>query len=204
MFVVGLTGGIGSGKSAVASRLSQLGIPVIDADLIAREVVAPGEPALEKIARRFGAGLLRPDGTLDRAALRQIVFANEKARTWLEQLLHPLIRDRILSRIEENASAPYTLLASPLLLETDQHLLVNHVVVVDVPESEQISRTMARDQNTEAQVRAILAAQMGREERCRKADSLIDNSAGLDQLEQAVADLHQRLLQAAKEEAEDA
>ncbi|MCV6589319.1 MAG: dephospho-CoA kinase [Marinobacterium sp.] len=196
MYVAGLTGGIGSGKSAVSRRLEAQGITVVDADIVAREVVEPGEPALEKIAQRFGDQVITTDGSLDRRQLREIVFGNEKQRTWLEDLLHPLIRDRILQQLEAADSA-YTVLVSPLLLETDQHLLVNHVVVVDVEEDQQISRTANRDNSSPEQVRAILAAQMQRDERLKRADSVLDNRGDMDTLMLQVDTLHQQLLNAA-------
>lgn len=201
MYVVGVTGGIGSGKSAVTRQLEALGIQVVDADIVAREVVEPGEPALALIAEHFGADVLTAQGQLDRRQLRSIVFADDKKRTWLENLLHPLIRDRILQQLEAAQSA-YTVLASPLLLETDQHLLVNHIVVVDVEEDQQISRTASRDNSSEEQVRAILAAQMSRQERLNRADSVVDNRGELAALADQVSSLHQILLTSAMGESE--
>ncbi|MDI3323624.1 dephospho-CoA kinase [Pontibacterium granulatum] len=201
MFVVGLTGGIGCGKSAVSDRLAEKSVPIIDADVVAREVVAPGEPALDAIGKRFGEEVLLEDGCLNRPKLREIVFSDEKQRVWLEQLLHPIIRDRILQKLEELDSL-YAVLASPLLLETDQHMLVNHVVVVDAPESLQIERTAARDNTSEDQVRAIIAAQMSREERLKGADTVFDNSGDQSQLDANVAALHKKLVALAEEEAE--
>lgn len=201
MYVVGLTGGIGSGKSAVTRQLETLGIQVVDADIVAREVVEPGEPALARIAEHFGADVLTAQGQLDRRQLRSIVFADDKKRTWLENLLHPLIRDRILQQLEAAQSA-YTVLASPLLLETDQHLLVNHIVVVDVEEDQQISRTASRDNSSEEQVKAILAAQMSRQERLNRADSVVDNRGELAALAEQVSTLHQTLLTSAMRESE--
>lgn len=201
MYVVGLTGGIGSGKTAVSNRLQAKGIRVIDADMVAREVVEPGQPALTRIQQHFGDEVLTESGELNRGKLRSIVFASEKQRTWLEQLLHPLIRDRILQQLEESQSS-YTLLVSPLLLETDQHLLVNHIVVVDADEGQQLSRTRLRDNSSDEQIKAILAAQMPREERRSKADTILDNSGDLVQLEIQVDQLHEQLLQAASRESE--
>ncbi|GAA0692913.1 dephospho-CoA kinase [Marinobacterium maritimum] len=206
MLVAGLTGGIGSGKSAASACFSALGIPVIDADLVARQVVEPGSEALLKIAAHFGQDVIRPDGTLDRAALRRIVFDKERERNWLEALLHPLIRDSILDALEQFDvdGHPYAVLASPLLLETDQHLLVNKVVVVDVPESVQIERTMQRDGVEEAQVRQILAAQMTRDERLSHADFVLDNGGSQGQLTAAIEALHPQLLAlAAQEDGQD-
>ncbi|WP_299200298.1 dephospho-CoA kinase [uncultured Amphritea sp.] len=201
MFVVGLTGGIGSGKSAVSRLFEQRAVTVIDADQVARDVVEPGEPALEKIARRFGSEILLTDGHLDRKALRKIVFETPKQRDWLEQLLHPLIRDRILLKLDQSSSE-YAILTSPLLLETDQHLLVNHVVVVDVDEATQISRTVARDSTDTEQVKAIIAAQINRDQRIAKADDLIDNSGTVDALKPRVEQLHKKFLEKAQQERE--
>ena len=141
--VVGITGGIGSGKSAVTSRFAGLGITVVDADLASRVIVEPGRPALDAIADHFGADILLADGGLDRAELRRRVFADPAERLWLEQLTHPLIGDEILSQLAASDS-PYTILSSPLLLETSQADLAGLTLVVDVPEEVQLRRTMAR------------------------------------------------------------
>ncbi|MBA4501310.1 dephospho-CoA kinase [Marinobacterium marinum] len=202
MLVAGLTGGIGSGKSAAAACFSALGVPLIDADRVARQVVEPGSPALVQIAAHFGQDVIRPDGTLDRARLRRIVFDKERERNWLEALLHPLIRESILDTLDrfDADGHPYAVLASPLLLETDQHLLVNSVILVDVPEAIQIERTMQRDGVDETQVHQILAAQMTRDERRQHADFILDNSGSQEQLNTAVQTLHPRLLALAAEE----
>jgi dephospho-CoA kinase len=202
MLVAGLTGGIGSGKSAASDSFISLGVPVIDADRVARLVVEPGSEALDKIAAHFGDHVIQANGNLDRAALRRIVFDKERERNWLEALLHPLIRDHILDTLEQldEQGHAYAILASPLLLETDQHLLISKVIVVDAPEALQISRTMARDNIEEAQVRQILAAQMQREERLKHADFVLDNSGNEDQLRESVNALHPQLLQLAQEE----
>ena len=192
-FIVGVTGGIGSGKSAVTERFARLGIAVVDADLAARVIVEPGRPALEAIAEHFGRGILKGDGTLDRAALRQRVFADESERQWLEQLTHPLIGQEILDQMAASRS-PYTILSSPLLLETSQKDLADCVVVVDVPETVQVQRTMQRDANDEDQVRRIMAAQMPRDDRLQQADIVIDNSRSLAQLDEVVAELHKEFL----------
>jgi len=202
MLVAGLTGGIGSGKSAASDYFISLGVPVIDADRVARLVVEPGSEALDKIAAHFGDHVIQANGNLNRAALRRIVFDKERERNWLEALLHPLIRDHILDTLEQldEQGHAYAILASPLLLETDQHLLISKVIVVDAPEALQISRTMARDNIEEAQVRQILAAQMQREERLKHADFVLDNSGNEDQLRESVNALHPQLLQLAQEE----
>ena len=191
--VVGVTGGIGSGKSAVTRRLEQYGITVVDADVVARIVVEPGKPALTQIAEHFGADILQADGTLDRAALRARVFQDEAERRWLERLTHPLIGQEIVDQISASRS-PYTVLSSPLLLDTSQKALVECVVVVDVPEEVQIARTAQRDNNDEAQVKRIMAAQLSRESRLALADIVIDNSGSLEDLELQVDELHKEFL----------
>jgi dephospho-CoA kinase len=197
MTVIGLTGGIGSGKSTVARLFGALGVHWVDADDVAREVVEPGTPALERIAEHFGPDILLPDGGLDRAALRRIVFDAPEERAWLEALLHPVIREELMQQLHpDNYALPYVLLVSPLLLETDQHELVDKVVVVDVPVDVQIQRTMARDANSKDQVERIIAAQISREQRLQKADKVVDNSLPLASVEHQVEELHQGFLAA--------
>ena len=196
-YVVGITGGIGSGKSAVTQRLEKLGIAVVDADLVARVVVEPGTPALAAITAHFGNDILLGNGQLDRAALRRIVFDNPEERRWLEGVTHPAIREEIARQLQE-ATSDYVVLSSPLLLESGQATFAQYVVVVDVPESVQLERTMRRDSNDEALVQQIMAAQLPREERIARADEAIDNSGDLEQLNAAVDALHQRLLARAK------
>jgi dephospho-CoA kinase len=198
MFIVGITGGIGSGKSAVTRQLEQFGINVIDADIVAREVVAPGEEALQKIAQHFGSQILTNSGELNRAELRVKIFSDPKERKWLEQLLHPVIRARIIQQLE-NTQSSYAVLASPLLLETDQHQLTDHIVVVDVPEAIQIERTISRDKNNAEQVKSIIQTQMPRDQKIVNADTIIDNSADLATLKKEVAALHSKLLTLAKQ-----
>lgn len=194
MLIVGITGGIGSGKSAVTQTLSNLGITVVDADIVAREVVEPGSPALTEIAKHFGADILDAQGQLNRAKLRQIIFADAEEKRWLEALLHPIIRTETSKQLKQSTSA-YTVLVAPLMLETDQYQLVDHIVVVDLPESLQLSRTMARDNNDKAQVEAIIKAQISRQERLARADTVISNDADLEQLKVKVQVLHQQLLE---------
>ncbi|WP_420389146.1 dephospho-CoA kinase [Marinobacter sp.] len=197
MAVVGLTGGIGSGKSTVVRLFGALGVHWVDADDVAREVVEPGTPALERIAEHFGQKILLPDGGLDRAALRRIVFDAPEERAWLESLLHPVIREELMRQLHpDNYALPYVLLVSPLLLETDQHELVDKVVVVDVPVDVQIQRTMARDTNDREQVERIIAAQMPREQRLQKADDVVDNNLAMIDVERQVEQLHQTFLAA--------
>ncbi len=198
MFVIGLTGGIGSGKSTVAELFAERGIEIVDADLIAREVVLPGTAALGQIASHFGSSILAASGELDRAALRKRVFADTSARLWLEGLLHPLIHDRIVQRIDA-CQSPYCILASPLLLETSQHQLVNRVLVVDVDETSQLQRTLQRDGSDEATIRGIIAAQMARQDRLRQADDVLDNSGDRSKLDTNVDKLHTRYLELAEE-----
>jgi len=195
MVVVGLTGGIGSGKSTVARLFGNLGVHWVDADDVAREVVEPGTPALARIAEHFGTEILLSDGGLDRARLRQIVFNDPSERAWLESLLHPIIRDELIRQLRPaDYGLPYTLLVSPLLLETDQHNLVDRIVVVDVPVSVQIERTIARDDNPRDQVERIIAAQIPREKRLERADDVIDNDRPMNDVERQVLDLHNRFL----------
>ncbi|OEY65178.1 dephospho-CoA kinase [Marinobacter sp. X15-166B] len=197
MAIVGLTGGIGSGKSTVAGMFGNLGVHWVDADVVAREVVAPGTAALTAIAGHFGADILTADGALDRAALRGIVFNAPDERRWLEQLLHPLIREELLRQLQpRDYPLPYTLLVTPLLLETDQHELVDRVVVVDVPEATQIARTMARDANDRAQVERIMAAQLPREARRARADHIIDNDRPLADVAEQILRLHRQFVAA--------
>lgn len=195
MKIAGLTGGIGSGKSTVARLFAELGVHWVDADDVAREVVEPGTPALERIAEHFGEHILTSEGALDRAQLRGIVFQQPEERAWLESLLHPIIRDELIRQLNpENYQLPYVLLVSPLLLETDQHELVDRIFVIDVPKDVQLERTMVRDTNSREQVERIIAAQMSREDRLARADEVIDNDRPLDDVTRQVRELHERLL----------
>lgn len=199
-FVVGVTGGIGSGKSAVTDRLADLGIDIVDADVVARDVVAPGEDTLAAIAGHFGSHILQADGSLDRATLRQIVFQDPEQRRWLEGVTHPAIRERMQWQLA-TARSPYAVLVSPLLLESEQRMLVNHVVVVDAPPDVQIARASQRDHNSREQIARIMAAQLPREQRLLGADDVIDNSGTLTVLQQQVDALHQKLLKLAQNSA---
>ena len=190
---VGITGGIGSGKSAVTDRLASHSITIVDADVVARLVVEPGRPALAAIEERFGTGVILPDGTLDRAALRKIVFEMPTERQWLESVTHPAIRDEITKQLAE-ADSPYVVLSSPLLLESGQNSFTDYVVVVDVPEDVQLTRTMSRDNNDAKLVKNIMAAQLSRSERNAKADETLDNSGSLAELLEKVDELHRQLL----------
>jgi len=194
--IIGLTGGIGSGKSAVSKCFEKLGITVVDADVAARAVVEPGTPGLAQIAAHFGPGVIDANGALDRAALRRIVFADAAERRWLESVTHPLIGEEIRRGLSE-ASSPYAILVSPLLLEAKQDALAHRVLVVDVSEETQVARTMQRDNNSGEQVRAIIAAQIGRAQRLARADDVIENNGSLADLEPKVLALHRRYLEIA-------
>lgn len=193
-WILGLTGGIGSGKSAVAEQFASLGVHTVDADQAARWVVEPGRTALLQIAQHFGDGVLLPTGELNRAALRERIFADPAERQWLERLLHPLIRSEIADHLAR-ADSPYAIMVSPLLIESGQYRTVDRVLVVDVPEMLQIARTVARDQASEEQVRAILKVQAAREERLRHADDVLVNDRDLSWLRSEVERLHHFYLQ---------
>jgi len=193
-WILGLTGGIGSGKSAVAEQFASFGVHTVDADQAARWVVEPGRPALRQIAQHFGDGVLLPTGELNRAALRERIFADPAERQWLERLLHPLIRSEITDHLAR-ADSPYAIMVSPLLIESGQYRTVDRVLVVDVPEVLQIARTVARDQASEEQVRAILKVQAARAERLRHADDVLVNDRDLSWLRSEVERLHHFYLQ---------
>ena len=188
-WILGLTGGIGSGKSAVAQCFADQGVHLVDADHAARWVVEPGRPALTKIVEHFGPEVLLADGQLDRAALRARVFADPGERRWLETLLHPLIGQEI-SHYLARAESPYAILVSPLLVESGQHRLTQRVLVVDAPEQLQVQRTMQRDQASAEQVQAILKAQASREDRLRHAHDVLVNDRDLSWLRREVERLH--------------
>ena len=193
MLRVGVTGGIGSGKTALTDWLSEQGIVIVDADRVAREVVQPGTPALKAIIDAFGEQYLTQDGNLDRAAMRQLVFGDEEKRLLLESITHPQIRETLWDQLQRAHSA-YVVLSSPLLLESGQSEMVDISVVVDVPEEIQIQRTMARDANDKALVEKIMAAQMRRQKRLQLADIVVDNSGDLSALHDRAALLHETLL----------
>lgn len=192
-YVVGIAGGIGSGKTAVSDRFRSLGIEIADADVAARRVVAPGQPALGTIADRFGTEVLLGDGALNRPVLRERVFQDADQRRWLESLLHPLINGWIRGVLEA-ATSPYAILVNPLMRQRDPR--ADRILVVDVPECLQIERTMARDGVAEPQVRSILASQLDRQSRLLLADDVLTNDGSLVDLDNAVDRLHQRYLEA--------
>ncbi|MCE0555735.1 dephospho-CoA kinase [Motilimonas sp. E26] len=195
MFILGLTGGIGSGKSAASGVFKTLGVPVVDADVVAREVVMPtsGSGALSQIAAHFGQHILLPDGQLNRAKLREKVFADVTEKQWLNNLLHPLIRQSLLSQLQA-CQGEYAILEAPLLIENDLLSYIDKLVIVDVPEDVQLKRAMARDNNSKAQIESIMAAQVSRAQRLKLADYVLDNSAEVNALAQQVKDLHQVIL----------
>ena len=188
-WILGLTGGIGSGKSAAAEHFTRLGVHLVDADHAARWVVEPGRPALARIAEHFGPHVLQPDGQLDRGALRQLIFQDEQQRRWLESLLHPLIGEEIRSYLAR-AESPYAILVSPLLVESGQYRMTQRVLVVDVPEQLQLQRTMARDQASAEQIQAILNVQAKRDERLRHAHDVLHNDRDQAWLRSEVERLH--------------
>ncbi|HEY7771718.1 MAG TPA: dephospho-CoA kinase, partial [Marinagarivorans sp.] len=192
--VVGLTGGIGSGKSTVAALFSELGIEWIDLDDIARLVVAPGEPALARIAEYFGtsiADIITEQGELNRAALRARIFEYPAEKAWLEALLHPLIQARTAQQVGA-FNSPYGLLVSPLLFE--KNTPVYKSIAIDIDEATQIARACERDNNTPEQIQRIMATQLSRHERNRKADYVIDNSGTIEYTQQQVHAIHHMLM----------
>lgn len=188
-WILGLTGGIGSGKSAAAQRFVELGVHLVDADQAARWVVEPGRPALASIVERFGPGVLLDDGQLDRAALRQLIFSDPEQRRWLEALLHPLIGQEIFSYLAK-AESPYAVFVSPLMVESGQFQRTQRLLVIDAPQELQVQRTLLRDQTSPEQVQAILKAQASREERLRHAHDVLVNDRDLTWLHSQVDRLH--------------
>lgn len=188
-WILGLTGGIGSGKSAAAQYFIDLGVHLVDADHAARWVVEPGRPALARIVEHFGDSVLQADGSLNRSALRGLIFESAEERRWLESLLHPLIGEEIASYLAR-AESPYAILVSPLLVESGQSRLTQRILVIDAPEALQIQRTMQRDGSSAEQVQAILKAQADRAERLRHADDVLVNDRDPAWLKQEVERLH--------------
>ena len=198
MMIVGLTGGIGSGKSEAARLFSYLGAPVADTDAIAHALTAPGQPALQEIAESFGKDALHPDGSLNRAYLRQRIFSDTDAKRMLESILHPLIRDEVVNILARNAPAPYQIVMVPLLFETGAYAgLIDRSLLIDCEESLQIARAMARSQLAETEVRAIMAAQCSRTQRLDLADDVIVNNGTLLDLEKQVREKHEKYIRLA-------
>ncbi|HDU8491742.1 TPA: dephospho-CoA kinase [Aeromonas hydrophila] len=201
MYVVAITGGIGSGKTTVANQFAELGIEVVDADIIARKVVEPGTPALAAIATHFGPEVITPNGQLDRRRLRERVFTDPQAKGWLNALLHPLIRTE-MQRQCAAARSPYCLLVVPLLVENRLTALANRVLVIDVDEATQIERTCRRDGVSHEQAQAILAAQASRAERLAAADDVLDNQNGTPEaIKSRILALHETYLAFASQQA---
>lgn len=192
-FVVGLTGGIGCGKTTVTELFAELGVQAVDADIVARQVVQPGTACFKAIKARFGAEILLADGGLNRNLLRQRVFSQPADKIWLEQLLHPAIRQQLLQQLA-GLTSPYALLVAPLLLENKLHSYVQRVLVIDLPERLQLQRAMARDGADQQQISAIMAAQLSRPERLALADDIISNDQTVADLKPQVARLHQQYL----------
>ena len=201
-YIVGLTGGIGSGKSTIANLFALLDVPIIDADVVAREVVEKGSPLLTKIVEHFGQHILDKQGNLDRTALRQIVFHSEQEKKWLNQLLHPAIRSEMLRQLEA-VSAPYVLWVVPLLIENKLSELCDRVLVVDVLPDIQLERAIKRDESKAETIQNIIAAQVDRQTRLNYADDVIENNLPLEEnainLAHQVAKLHHRYLDLAKQ-----
>lgn len=196
-FRVGLTGGIASGKTTVANLFAALGVPIVDTDLLAREVLEPGTPLLAEVVAHFGAGIVAADGTLDRRALRERIFADPAERRWLEERTHPAIRDLTDAR-SDAAPGPYSIVAIPLLVETQGQARFDRVLVVDVDPAVQLARLQARDGSTQAEAGRILAAQVSREARLAVADDVIHNDGDITRLRNQVETLHRRYVAAAQ------
>lgn len=190
MLVVGLTGGVGSGKSTVAALFAKHGVPIIDADIVAREVTAPNKPDFASIIKHFGSGVVLPDGTLNRSKLRHLIFNDPKQRLWLEKLLHPSIRDEMQKKLH-GIEAPYCIAVIPLLLEVEFYYFINRILVVDASETEQIRRVMQRDNAAKSDVEAILESQASRIDRRSKAHDIIINDGKLEDLNAQVDKLHE-------------
>ncbi|BCV43405.1 dephospho-CoA kinase [Shewanella algae] len=195
-FIVGLTGGIGSGKTTVANLFAEQGIVLVDADIIAREVVAKDSDGLRQIGDKFGPQMLTPEGNLNRAALREQIFHHPEDREWLNALLHPMIRSRMLAQVKE-ANSPYVIMVVPLLFENGLDKLVNRTLVVDISPKLQLQRTIERDKVSKEQVQNIINSQSDRNSRLNKADDVIDNQGEITALQAQVLALHNKYLQLA-------
>jgi dephospho-CoA kinase len=188
---IGLTGGIASGKTEASRRFAELGVPVIDTDVIARELVSPGQPALAEITAQFGYEVIGRDGALDRARLRGIVFSDPDRRRQLEGILHPRIREKALSAAQ-GVDAAYCVFVIPLLIETANDYLLDRILVIDTPNELQIERLRRRDELSEDDIAGILAAQARRETRLQVADDVVVNDGSIDELREKIDALHER------------
>ena len=196
MFIVGLTGGIGSGKTVASDRFEELGVKVVDADIASRVVVENGQPALYSIEGKFGSDVISDDGSLNRAKLREIIFKDNEAKSWLEALLHPLIAKHISDEISR-ATSKYAVLVSPLLFETSQFEMCNRTLLIDVSKEAQILRTAARDNVSKSQVEKIISSQMDRDQKINKADDVIVNDGEINDLISKIDDIHQKYIEIA-------
>ena len=197
-FILGLTGGIGSGKSAASAWFESQGITVVDADIVAREIVQIGQPVLQQIQAAFGDWVLLDNGQLNRTALRRQIFNDPQARQALESITHPAIRQSIIQQLQ-TATSPYVVLASPLLFETNQHQLTDHTLLIDAPEALQIQRAAQRDGQSIEQIQQIIQAQMPRQQKCQLADDIVLNDGDLEHLYTHLKLLHQAYLQRSKQ-----
>jgi dephospho-CoA kinase len=196
MFVVGLTGGIGSGKSEAAQLFAKLGVPIVDVDAISHQLTSAGSPVLKEIINVFGERYLLADGSLDRAALREKIFADDAARHQLEAILHPAIYEQALLELDKNAKAPYQILVIPLLFEGSRYLnIINRTLVIDCDEALQISRAVKRSGLREQAVAAVMRAQLAREIRLALADDVIENNGSLQDLGEKITEIHKKYMQ---------
>ncbi len=193
MFILGLTGGIGSGKSVASNYFAKLGVKIVDTDVIARQVVQPGTSALHEIKCHFGPTIINTHGSLDRKSLRAKIFANDAEKQWLEQLLHPLIIKATEQELN-SSNSKYLILVSPLLIESGRHKLTDRVLVIDSPEVEQLKRAQHRDNSDEAQIKAIMHKQLSRVERLEYADDIVLNNSNIESLHHQLESLHQKYL----------
>ncbi len=197
MYVVALTGGIGSGKTEVSKIFAELNVPIVDVDVISRSLTAAGQPLVQEIASVFGPEFMTSDGALNRSLMRERIFASDSDRKKLEAMMHPVIHARALRALDENADAPYQVLAIPLFFENSRYAgVVKNVLLVDCPESLQIQRTLQRPGMTEESVRAIIAAQASRSFRRALANDILENDGSLEDLTRKVKELHQKYMQA--------
>ncbi len=196
---IGVTGGIASGKTTVTNLFADKGVTIIDADVIAREIVMPGEPALEKIVDKFGKEVLQHDGSLDRSKLREIVFATAATKDWLNALLHPMIREKMLND-SENATSSYCILSIPLLFENGLDKIVDRVLVIDTPEEMQLKRALQRDGSSSQVIKQIMRSQVSRKARLEGADEVIDNSGDIAFMYSQVETLHKKYLELSKKQ----
>lgn len=195
MYIIGMTGGIGSGKTEATKLFTELGVPIVDVDIISHELTARGQVTLKEIAQAFGQDILNDDGDLNRTALRKKVFANSEARKSLEDILHPAIFNKALEALKKNASAPYQILAIPLLFESDRYLeIISRSLVIDIPIEMQITRASKRDGLLEADIQKIIDVQMSRTKRNSLADDLILNDGSIEELRQKIKQLHEKYI----------